>query len=241
MRIRMLETPWQRSCRGFTLTELLVVIGVLAILMALLLPALSRAKGKAHQISCINNNRQMLLAATMYANDHGEELPPRRRETNTWPFKLKPFYLDWKIIACPSDSFGVGGLFSNDQNPKRSYLMNGFNDFFMQNLSRPNYRLFQRWQWPHGMNMRAIGNPSQTILFGEKRSSSRHVHMDIDQGYRGNDVEQIEHLRHGLGSNFGFVDGSARFVLKYQELYPENLWAVTDQFRFPPSPPLGLP
>src|SRR5690242_4092101 len=76
MRIRMLETPWQRSCRGFTLTELLVVIGVLAILMALLLPALSRAKGKAHQISCINNNRQMLLAATMYANDHGEELPP---------------------------------------------------------------------------------------------------------------------------------------------------------------------
>src|SRR5690348_16536957 len=93
----------RRRFGAFTLIELMVVIGILAILMALLLPALSRAKAKAHQITCLNNNRQMLLAATMYANDHDDEYPPRWRGTNTWPFKLKPYYVNWKIIACPSD------------------------------------------------------------------------------------------------------------------------------------------
>jgi prepilin-type N-terminal cleavage/methylation domain-containing protein/prepilin-type processing-associated H-X9-DG protein len=231
----------RQASHGFTLMELMVVIGILAVLMALLLPALSRAKAKANQITCLNNNRQMLLASSMYANDHEDEYPPRWRGTNTWPFKLKPYYANWKIIACPSDSFGVTGWFSNDQNPNRSYLINGFNDYFMENLSPSNYRLFQKWQWPHGMKVRAIPNPSETMLFGEKRTGSHHVHMDIDQGYRGNDVEQIEHQRHGRGSNFGFIDGSAKLILKYQELYPVNLWAVEDKFRYPPGPPLGLP
>src|SRR5437667_12331718 len=95
-----------RSSKGFTLMELMVVIGIIAILAALLLPALSRAKAKAHQISCLNNNRQLTLAATMYAADHDDEYPARRRfVTNAWPFKLKPYYVSWKILACPSDSF----------------------------------------------------------------------------------------------------------------------------------------
>jgi prepilin-type processing-associated H-X9-DG protein len=65
--------------------------------------------------------------------------------------------------------------------------------------------------------------------------------MDTDQGNRGNDFEEIEHKRHGTGSNFAFVDGSVRLVKKYQELYPENLWAVVNEFRYPPGPPQGLP
>lgn len=226
---------------GFTLVELLVVIAIIAILMALMMPSIARAKLKANQTSCLNKMRQLTLAATMYANDHDEEFPARRIPTNAWPHKLKPYYVSWQIIACPSDHFGVVGLVANDTNPNRSYLINGFNDYFKVSLSPGDYKSFQQWKFPHGMKVAAIKRTSDTILFGEKRTGSRHVHMDTDQGNRGNDFEEIEHKRHGQGSNFAFVDGSVRFIKKYQELYPENLWAVVDEFRYPPGPPQGLP
>ena len=149
--------------------------------------------------------------------------------------------MTWQIIACPSDHFGIVGLFADDINPKRSYLINGFNDYFKVNLSPSDYKAVQQWRYAHGRKVAAIKRPSDTILFGEKRSGSRHVHMDTDQGNRGNDFEEIEHQRHGQGSNFAFVDGSSRLIKKYQELYPENLWAVIDEFRYPPGPPQGLP
>jgi prepilin-type N-terminal cleavage/methylation domain-containing protein/prepilin-type processing-associated H-X9-DG protein len=73
------------SCDGgFTLIEMLVVIAIIAILAALLLPALARAKQKAYGIQCMNDTRQMVLATGMYVDDNQDLLPP-----NDFPWKTQ--------------------------------------------------------------------------------------------------------------------------------------------------------
>src|SRR5438045_1814508 len=75
MRTSTLQSGGAQKRVAFTLIELLVVIAIIAILAAMILPALSGAGERAKRTSCINSIRQFLLAAHMYANDNSQRLP----------------------------------------------------------------------------------------------------------------------------------------------------------------------
>lgn len=96
-----------RSC-GFTLIELLVVIAIIAILAAILFPVFGKAREKAQQTTCINNQRQLAIAILSFAQDHDELLPTT---AEVWPASV----LTPKIIQCPTAG----------KNVKNAYVYNG--------------------------------------------------------------------------------------------------------------------
>ncbi len=107
---------------GFTIIELLVVISVLAILIAMLLPALDRAREYAYQISCMNNLRQIAMGYKHYYDDNNDE----HCVTMRWLDDFSPIYdyvKSYKIFVCPSTGSNPPESIEDLENGETDYLV----------------------------------------------------------------------------------------------------------------------
>ena len=108
---QIMKKPKERNCtpttKAFTLIELLVVIAIIAILAGMLLPALARAKQKAHQAVCISNMKQLSLAELMYQDENNQRIPMARIANGSpgTPAGYDQDYPTWNdLAAIASDS-----------------------------------------------------------------------------------------------------------------------------------------
>ncbi len=223
-----------------------MVISIIAILAALLLPALARTKEAARRIQCVNNLKQIEIALRLYVQEK-EGLYPSRTNQYRWPTQLLDGYRNTNLLVCPTDlRRGVPRTTTWPPNladpdaASRTYVINGWNDYFFRTLSIDDFKHYMAGDYPRSaLKESVVLHPSETVLFGEKKNEAYDYYVDIldnSGGRRGDDTDRLAHGAHSPGkraggSNFTFVDGSVRFVKYGGTTWPLNLWAVGEDDR----------
>jgi prepilin-type N-terminal cleavage/methylation domain-containing protein/prepilin-type processing-associated H-X9-DG protein len=199
-----------KAQRGFTLIELLVVIAIIAVLAAMLLPALASAKQKAQATQCKSNLRQIGISKTLYSDDAEGRFPISGgviywNQTNaatyspSWMQQLISYAQNTNVYHCPSD---------------RKWFFSYFNG------TRAAYVLANA---PASVNSRRILFPSAHVLSGDTAWDSPTPNDDADKddytqncvGGPENGINWIEWRVHNKGQNLLFADGHVAWYRKY--------------------------
>jgi prepilin-type N-terminal cleavage/methylation domain-containing protein len=177
LRLRDRGHNLEQKALGFTLIELLVVIAIIAVLAAMLLPALGRSKETARRISCVNNLKELGTASIMYADDSRGYLPPRS-SVERWPAEFSSNYRALGLLRCPTDGPQTPSTGVTDTNKypadgaPRSYIINGWNDYFKRTLSDSDFQAYMGATSPKCFQLSVIPHPTETIVCGEKKTSA---------------------------------------------------------------------